>query len=331
MVADKPAEDDAVTERIDLAAVVGPELDGARFDQAAARLFPDFSRAKLQEWIRAGKLRLDGSVARQRAAVQSGATLTLAATLEPEVSWRAQSLPLNIVFEDEHLLVVDKPAGVVVHPGAGNPHGTLVNALLAYRPELAQLPRGGIVHRLDKETSGLLVVAASTLAHRELVARLQRKDVQRDYLAVVRGRPTGGATIDAPIGRHPRQRTRMAVVEHGGKKAVTHYRIEERFADYASLAVELETGRTHQIRVHLAHRGFPIVGDPVYGGRLQLPAQCSQELADALRSFSRQALHARRLCFAHPASGEPCEFHSELPQDMAGLLTTLRRENPERR
>jgi 23S rRNA pseudouridine1911/1915/1917 synthase len=319
---------DASAQIVDRDAVVGAELDGSRLDRAAARLFPEFSRARLQEWIRGGQLRLDGLAVRQRDTVREGARLTLAARLEREVGWHAQSLPLQVLYEDEHILVIDKPAGVVVHPGAGNSAGTLVNALLAHRASLARLPRGGIVHRLDKDTSGLLVVAASSLAHRVLVDGLQRKEIRREYLAIVRGCPTGGGTIDAPMGRHPRQRTRMAVVEHGGKAAVTHFRVEERFADHAMLAVQLETGRTHQIRVHLAHRGFPIVGDPVYGGRLRLPRRCSDALAEALRAFPRQALHARVLAFTHPATGRPCEFASPVPADMADLTSVLRQENP---
>ena len=239
----------------------------------------------------------------------------------------AQPMPLHIVYEDEELLVIDKPAGLVVHPGAGNHRGTLVNALLSYRPELEAVPRGGIVHRLDKETSGLLVVAATLNAHRSLVSQLQRKDVQREYFAIVRGVPSGGGRVEAAIGRHPRQRTRMAVLPNGGKPAVTHYRIAERFAQYTALDVQLETGRTHQIRVHMAHRGYPLLGDPVYAGRLQLPRGCSDRLADTLRAFRRQALHARRLTFVHPGTGDLQSFESPLADDLERLLQVLREEN----
>lgn len=270
---------------------------------------------------------LDGATARPRDAVSFGSSLILNAELQSEVSWAAESLPLEVVYEDEELLVIDKPAGLVVHPGAGNSHGTLVNALLNHRPELEAVPRGGIVHRLDKETSGLLVVAATLNAHRSLVAQLQKKDVQREYFAIVRGVPSGGGRIEAAIGRHPRQRTRMAVIANGGKPAVTHYRIAQRFAQYTALHVQLETGRTHQIRVHMAHRGYPLLGDPVYGGRLQLPRACSDHLADALRAFRRQALHAQGLSFVHPGSGDYCSFESPLADDLQELLRVLGEEN----
>ena len=246
-------------------ALVEQEHAGSRLDQVAARLFPEYSRARLQTWIREGSLTVDGSPARQRDPVIAGSELRIDAQLATEVRWSAETIPLSICFEDEHLLVIDKPPGLVVHPGAGNPGGTLVNALLNHRPELEQIPRAGIVHRIDKDTSGLLVVAASLAAHNSLVEQLQRKTARREYFAIVRGVPSGGGTVDAPIGRHPRQRTRMAVVTHGGKEAVTHYRIHRRFAHYTALDVQLETGRTHQIRVHMAHRGYPLVGDPVYG------------------------------------------------------------------
>ncbi len=253
--------------------------------------------------------------------------MSLHAELQSEVSWAAEALPLDIVYEDEELLVIDKPAGLVVHPGAGNHHGTLVNALLNHRPALEAMPRGGIVHRLDKETSGLLVVAGTLNAHRSLVAQLQKKDVQREYFAIVRGVPSGGGRVEAAIGRHPRQRTRMAVVANGGKPAVTHYRIAQRFAQYTALDVQLETGRTHQIRVHMAHRGYPLLGDPVYGGRLQLPRGCSDRLVETLRAFRRQALHARCLSFVHPGSGEYCSFESPLADDLQHLLQVLAEEN----
>lgn len=310
-----------------LAARVDEALDGMRLDQAAARLFPDFSRARLQTWIRDGQLTLDGAVARPRERVRAGAGLALVPAAEDEVSWEGEALPLVLLHEDEDLIVVDKPAGLVVHPGAGNHSGTLVNALLAHRPGLARLPRGGIVHRLDKDTSGVLVVAASERAHRNLVAQLQDKSMRRDYVAVARGRPVGGGTVDEPIGRHPRQRTRMAVVASGGKPAVTHYRIRERFAHHTALDVSLETGRTHQIRVHLAHRGYPLLGDPVYGGRLQLPRGASAALIAGLRAFRRQALHARRLQLLHPGSGDRCTFTSPLATDLEQLLACLRSED----
>lgn len=310
-----------------LSALVSDELDGMRLDQAAARLFPDFSRARLQTSIRDGRLTLDEAVVRPRERVRAGGVLKLAVADEGEVRWEGESLPLTLLHEDDDVIVVDKPAGLVVHPGAGNHSGTLVNALLAHRPGLARLPRAGIVHRLDKETSGVLVVAASERAHRSLVEQLQRRTMRREYLAVVRGRLVGGGTVEDDIGRHPRQRTRMAVVARGGKPAVTHYRIRERFAHHTALDVSLETGRTHQIRVHLAHRGYPLVGDPVYGGRLQLPRGASDTLVSLLRGFRRQALHARQLKLEHPGSGESRTFEAPVTADLERLLACLRSED----
>jgi 23S rRNA pseudouridine1911/1915/1917 synthase len=309
-------------------ATVDPVHSGARLDQIAARLFPEFSRARLQAWIRDGQLRVDGRQQRPRDAVAVGAVLSLNASLEETTNWEAQALPLEVLYEDEDLLVIDKPAGLVVHPGAGNREGTLVNALLHHRPGLETLPRAGIVHRLDKDTSGLLVVAASLRAHRSLVTQLQEKTAGREYFAIARGRLTGGGTIDAPIGRHPTQRTRMAVKAGGGRAAVTHYRLAERFGHFTALQVRLETGRTHQIRVHLAHRGYPLLGDPVYGGRQRVPAAAVGELLAALQDFRRQALHARRLTFSHPGDGGERSFESPLPDDLEVLLAALRCHDP---
>ena len=315
-------------EHIELSAVVGAGEAGERLDQAAARLFPDYSRARLQGWIKAGALRVDGECRRPRDPVAVGEQLRVSATTEQAVSWAPQALSLAVVHEDEDIIVIDKPAGLVVHPAAGHGDGTLVNALLAHAPAMASLPRGGIVHRLDKDTSGLLVAAKSLPAHRSLVEQLQARTVGREYLALCLGVVTGGGTIDAPIGRHPRQRKKMAVLEHGGKPAVTHYRLGERFRHYTLLRVKLETGRTHQIRVHLASRHYPLVGDPVYGGRPRLPAGASEALIDTLRGFRRQALHARALELLHPASGAPMAFECPLAADFAALLAVLRREDP---
>lgn len=315
-------------ERIELSATVGESEAGERLDQAAARLFPDYSRARLQGWIKAGELLVGGEQRRPRDRVAVGEVLTVAAEQGEEVTWAPQAIDLDIIHEDEHIIVIDKPAGLVVHPAAGHGDGTLVNALLAHAPAMASLPRGGIVHRLDKDTSGLLVAAKTLPAHRSLVEQLQARTVGREYLALCLGALTGGGTIDAPIGRHPRQRKKMAVVSHGGKAAVTHYRIAERFHHYTLLRVKLETGRTHQIRVHLAHRHYPLVGDPVYGGRLRLPAGASDELIEALRAFRRQALHARALELLHPATGEPMAFECPLAEDFAALLAVLRSEDP---
>ena len=315
------AEADAT--RMRRAATVPPELAGLRTDQALARLFPDLSRTRLRAWLEAGHVRLDGRVPRPRDPVRGGEEVHLDAPLPQAAPDRPEPIPLRIVHEDAHLIVLDKPPGLVVHPAAGNPAGTLVNALLHHDRTLAALPRAGIVHRLDKGTSGLMVVARTPAAHRALVAALARRAVTREYEAVVRGVMTAGGTVAAPIGRHPVRRQRMAVVP-GGREAVTHYRVLERFRAHTRVRVRLETGRTHQIRVHMAHVGHPLVGDPVYGGRPALPPGPAPALAAAVRGFRRQALHARRLELAHPATGEPCAWEAPLPEDMANLLAALR-------
>jgi len=317
-------------ERIEMSARVPPELEGERLDQAAARLFPDFSRSRLQGWIKKGDLLADGERIRPRDRVNEGMLLRLAAEPEQAVGWQPQFIELAIVYEDEHIIVLNKPAGLVVHPAAGHTDGTLVNALLAHAPETAQLPRGGIVHRLDRETSGIMVAAKTLVAHHHLVEQLQRRAVKREYCAVCVGAMTGGGTVDEPIGRHPKQRKKMAVLAVGGKPAITHYRVVQRFGHHTCIAVHLETGRTHQIRVHMAHRHYPLVGDPVYGGRPRIPRGASDELIAALRGFSRQALHARALGLIHPATGESMQWECPLPEDLARMLDVLRREDPVR-
>ena len=314
-------------ETIELSARVPADLDGERLDQVAARLFPDYSRSRLQGWIKAGELRVDGRQARPRDKVSSGEELTLAAELIAEVGWLPQAIDLDIVYEDASILVLNKPAGLVVHPAAGHADGTLVNALLAHAPELARLPRGGIVHRLDMDTSGIMVVARSLAAHSHLVAQLQARTVTREYCAVCIGAMTGGGTIDAAMGRHPRQRKKMAVLAVGGKPAVTHYRVTRRFGHHTRITVNLETGRTHQIRVHMAHRHNPLVGDPLYGGRPRIPKGASQQLAEALRTFPRQALHARELGLLHPKSGENLVFQCSLPDDLVALIDILKAQD----
>jgi 23S rRNA pseudouridine1911/1915/1917 synthase len=280
-----------MTQLIQLAARV-PEADaGRRLDQVLAELFPAYSRSRLQQWVKAGEVLLDGEVVAPRYKVSGGESVEIGAELRVESEVRPQNLPLDIRFEDDQLLVINKPAGLVVHPAAGNPDGTLQNALLHYDAGLASLPRSGIVHRLDKDTSGLLVVARSLGAHKSLVEQLQARSVHREYLALVQGEVTAGGHVDAPIGRHPRDRLRMAVV-FSGKPSVTHYRVAERFAAYTLLSVRLETGRTHQIRVHMAHLHHPLAGDPVYGGRPRLPRAASDRLRTALGVFRRQARFA---------------------------------------
>jgi len=301
------------------------EQAGRRLDQALADLFPQFSRSRIKAWIDEGRVRVDGAIVRPREPVVGGEQVTIETEERPQGRVEPQAIALEIVYEDEDLLVVDKPAGMVVHPGAGNPDRTLQNALLARDPALASLPRAGIVHRLDKDTSGLLVVARRLEAHAALVRMLAGREVHREYEAVCAGVMTGGGTVDAPIGRHPVDRVRMAI-RRDGRESVTHYRVKARFRGHTWVRVMLETGRTHQIRVHLAHIGYPIVGDPVYGRRLAVPAGATPRLAAALRGFRRQALHAARLALAHPVSREALAFASPLPEDMAGLLDALRED-----
>jgi len=315
-------------ETIVLAAEVPAELHGERLDQVAAQVFPEYSRSRLQTWIKNGELLVDGEQRRPRDKVCRGDRLAVSAELAPEVGWQPEAIDLDIVYEDQSILVLNKPAGLVVHPAAGHADGTLVNALIAHAPELAQLPRGGIVHRLDMDTSGIMVVARSLAAHHHLVAQLQARTVTREYCAICIGAMTGGGTVDAPIGRHPTQRKKMAVLSAGGKPAVTHYRVVTRFAHHTRIAVNLETGRTHQIRVHMAHRRYPLVGDPLYGGRPRIPKGASAELISALREFPRQALHARLLGLIHPESGQEMQFECPLPDDILALLDVLAREDP---
>lgn len=297
-------------------------LAGMRLDRALAALLPDFSRSRLQQWLREGLVQVDRGPTRGRDRVRGGEWVEVRGRLPVSERWEAQEIPVKVLYEDADLLVVDKPAGLVVHPAVGNPDRTLVNALLHRDPELARLPRSGIVHRLDKDTSGLLVVARTPRAHRSLVEQLREHAVVREYEAVATGVLTAGGTVDAPIGRDPRHRTRMAVVP-GGRPAVTHFRVVARFRAHTHVRVRLETGRTHQVRVHLAQLRHPLAGDPVYGGRLRLPAGCSPELAEALRRFRRQALHAARLELAHPAHGAPMAWESPLPADLRELLEAL--------
>jgi len=300
---------------------------GLRVDQVAADLFPDYSRARLQQWIREGALTVDGQAARPAQRLAGGEWLDLRA--EPDVEDRVipQNLPLNVLFADLHLLVLDKAAGMVVHPAAGNRDRTLQNALLHFDPGLASLPRSGIVHRLDKDTSGVMVVARSLKAHASLVAQLQERSMSRVYETVVHGHPPTAGTVDAPIGRHPRDRQRMAVVTRG-KPAVSHFRLLTRFAHFSHLEVSLESGRTHQIRVHLQHIGFPLVGDPVYGKRVRARDGVTPEAVEAVTNFPRQALHARRLHLKHPDSGQACAFEAPLPGDLVRLLETLSVHDP---
>lgn len=302
---------------------IPPELSDHRLDQAAADLMPEHSRSRLQTWIKSGSLTVNGKQCKPRDKVMLGDQLHLDAEPEAQVSWQAESITLDVVYEDEHLLVINKPAGLVVHPAAGHADGTLVNAVLHHAPEVENLPRAGVVHRLDKDTSGIMVVARSLIAHTSLVDQLQSRTMGREYEAVVVGTMTGGATVDAPIGRHPRERKKMAVVP-SGKPAVTHYRLLERFSAHTHIHCKLESGRTHQIRVHLSHMRHPLIGDQLYGGRPRLPKGSTEALREVLAGFQRQALHARKLTLEHPATGETLTWEVPLPDDMNTLLAALR-------
>ena len=298
---------------------------GRRLDQALADALPEFSRSRLKRWIDEGMLRVDGRVPRPRDIVAGGERVVLDAPDEDAVPPAAEQIALTVAWEDRDVLVVDKPAGLVVHPGAGNPAGTLQNALLAHDVKLAKLPRAGIVHRLDKDTSGLLIVARNEAARTALAEALAARGIHREYQAVCVGVMTAGGKVDAPIDRHPVDRLRMAV-RASGREAVTHYRVIERYRRHTWVRVTLETGRTHQIRLHLSHAGYPLVGDPVYGRRLAIPRGATPELSAALHAFRRQALHAAKLGFVHPRTGRKVEVESPLPADMRRLIDCLQRD-----
>jgi 23S rRNA pseudouridine1911/1915/1917 synthase len=302
-------------------------LNNTRLDQALAKLLPDYSRSQIQQWIKEGAVQIDQTLCQTpKTKIKTDQTLDLHANITPQERWQAQAIPLNIIYQDDDLIVINKPAGLVVHPGAGNPDQTLVNALLHHFPELDELPRAGIIHRLDKDTSGLLVIARNLKSHHALVQAMQARDIKREYVTMVNGTIIAGNTIETDIGRHPVHRTKMAVVNHG-KPAITHYRVIERFPQHTYLRVILETGRTHQIRVHLAHIHHPIVGDPIYGKRNYIPPKCSEELREFLQHFKRQALHAQQLELAHPASGEILQFEAPLPDDISSLINLLKQHS----
>ncbi|MES9944186.1 MAG: 23S rRNA pseudouridine(1911/1915/1917) synthase RluD [Candidatus Thiodiazotropha sp.] len=302
--------------------VIPDEYAGSRLDQVLSDQFPEFSRSRLQHWIKLGLVELDGQTCKAKQRIRGGELIRLRPIPQDEVEAEAQAMELDIVYEDAQLLVINKPPGLVMHPAAGNPDGTLLNGLLNHHPPLQQVPRAGIVHRLDKETSGLLVVAKTLQSQHALVDQLQARSVKREYLAIVQGEMIAGGSVDAPIGRHPVNRLRMAVNETG-KQAVTHYRIEQRYRAHTLLRVRLETGRTHQIRVHMHHIRHPLLGDPLYGGRLKLPAGISDELVTALKQFRRQALHATRLELLHPELGRPIAWEAPVPADMRQMMDLL--------
>jgi len=312
----------SATEPIRKRAEVAPEEAELRIDRVCARRWPEFSRSRLAAWIRDGSLTVDGARVKPNLRVRAGQRIQLDALPERHSSNpEPQTLDLKLLYRDPHVLVVDKPAGLVVHPGSGNRDGTLVNGLLAMDPGLETLPRAGLVHRLDKDTSGCLVVARTAGAHAALVAALKRREIHRHYLALVWGHVIAGSTVDAPLGRHPVDRRRQ-VVRPDGRRAVTHYRVARRLAGATLLNVELDTGRTHQIRAHMQHAGIPLIGDPMYGRRGS-PAGLTETQREAWRSFPRQALHAVRLELTHPVEGIPLRLEAALPGDLSRLIEIL--------
>ncbi|GAA4885756.1 23S rRNA pseudouridine(1911/1915/1917) synthase RluD [Ferrimonas pelagia] len=318
-----------MTQQIELNGNISETQLGQRLDQALAECFPDYSRSRIKEWILAENVTLDGRIAsKPREKVVGGEQIRIVAELEDEVTSRPQDIPLNIVYEDEDILVINKTADLVVHPGAGNMDGTVLNALLHHCPEIVNVPRAGIVHRLDKDTTGLMVVAKTVPAQTHLVSRLQARDITREYEAIAHGMMTAGGLVDEPIGRHPQRRTHMAVTEIG-KPAVTHYRVAEKFRAHTRLRLRLETGRTHQIRVHMAHLGHPLIGDPFYSGRPRPLKGASEDLRNAIRGFGRQALHAAMLRLEHPMTGELMTWQAPIPDDMVKLTELLRTDTQE--
>lgn len=308
---------------IDFHGHIPTDANDQRLDQALAQLNPDYSRAQWQQWIKDGCVRIDGIViTKTRHRVSANQEVVVHATLSEQVGWEAQEIALDIIYEDEALIILNKPAGLVVHPGAGNPDKTLVNALLNYDSNLVHVPRAGIVHRLDKETSGILVVARNLSSHNYLTQAISNREIKREYQAVVHGTLISGGTVDAPIDRHPTHRTKMAV-KNGGRDAVTHYRIIEKFPHFTHIKCELESGRTHQIRVHMQHIGHPIVGDPVYGYRRGIPGKLTEHIRQYVTAFPRQALHAWRLTMTHPETHEELSWEAPLPEDMCFLLKEL--------
>lgn len=328
-----------MTKEIELEAKVPDEANGLRFDQVAAQLFSDYSRSRLQQWIKSGELLVEGEKRKPKEKVFAAESLSLKAEPQAQERWQPQAIDLEVVYSDDSIIVLNKPAGIVVHPGAGNADGTLLNALLHHFPELDKVPRAGIVHRLDKDTSGLMVVARTLTAQKDLVEQLQARTVFRQYVAIARGNMIVGGTVNAPIGRHPRQRQKMAVADQvqvngddaeeyqardtGAKEAITHYQLVKNLGSYCLIRCRLETGRTHQIRVHMAHIKHPLLGDPMYSGRMQWAKGLTDELRNQVQAFARQALHAHTLGLIHPASGEEMEWQAPIPEDMQALLDAL--------
>ncbi|MCX8958162.1 23S rRNA pseudouridine(1911/1915/1917) synthase RluD [Erwinia psidii] len=314
---------------VKLNATISESQLGQRLDQALAELFPDYSRSRIKEWILDQRVVVDGAIIdKPKEKVLGGEQIAINAEIEEDVRWEAQDIPLDVVYEDDDILVINKPRNLVVHPGAGNPDGTVLNALLHLYPAICDVPRAGIVHRLDKDTTGLMVVAKTVPAQTHLVESLQLREITREYEAVAIGRMTAGGTVNEPISRHSTKRTHMAV-HPMGKPATTHYRIMEHFRAHTRMRLRLETGRTHQIRVHMSHINHPLVGDPLYGGRPRPPKGASEGFISALRKFDRQALHATMLRLYHPITGIEMEWHAPLPQDMIDLIIALKADTEE--
>lgn len=310
--------------QITLSAEVQPEQMGQRLDQTLAELFPEYSRSRLKTWIEADLVKLNDRITNiPREKVLGGEKIEITVEVEDETRFEPENIPLNIMYEDDDIIVINKPKDLVVHPGAGNPNGTVLNALLYHYPPIAEVPRAGIVHRLDKDTTGLMVVAKTIPAQTKLVRDLQKRKITREYEAVASGIMTKGGTVDQPMARHATKRTLMAV-HPMGKPAVTHYRIMENYRNYTRLRLRLETGRTHQIRVHMAHIAHPLLGDQSYGGRPRPPKNASEDFMEVLRNFKRQALHAVMLRLAHPITGEMMEWYAPLPDDFVELLNALK-------
>jgi 23S rRNA pseudouridine1911/1915/1917 synthase len=312
-------------DKLQLEAIITEELSGKRLDQALAIIFSEHSRSRLQQWIKNGTVLVNNRILRQRDQVHSGDRISINAELPIEATCDAEKIPLTVIYEDEELIILNKPAGMVVHPGAGNREHTLLNALLHYDPDLNRIPRAGIVQRLDKDTTGIMVVARTAESHTYLVRQLKCRMIKREYMALVTGVMTAGGKIDQPIGRHPVHRTRMAVVENG-KPSMTHYRIIKKYPSHTLIRVQLETGRTHQIRVHMAYIHHPIAGDPVYGRQGKSPKGASVNISSAVKALQRQALHACSLGLIHRVTGESCNWEAPLPDDFQSLLQLLDNE-----
>lgn len=314
-----------MSEQVQLQAQVDDDLIGKRLDQVVAQLFPDYSRSRLQGWIKDGSLTVDGETRRTRDKMLGGEIIEVTAELETIDNHVAQDIPLDIVYEDDDILVINKPAGLVCHPAPGHSDGTLLNALLHHCPDISQVPRAGIVHRLDMDTTGLMVVAKTIQAQTDLVAQLQDRSMGREYEAVVHNVMTGGGVVEEPMARSSRNRQKMAVSAMG-KEAVTHYRVLNKFRTHTHIRLKLETGRTHQIRVHMSYIHYPLVGDQVYGGRFRLPKGVSEEMQQHLKGFKRQALHAKKLELWHPVTGDQLSWEVDLPDDLQQLLTMLQQD-----